>query len=245
MFFSIITPTSNSEKFLKHNIKSIKNQKCRDIEHIFIDNQSKDRTIKILKRYQCDANFRVKIISKTDKGIYHAFNKGLRFSKGKIITILNSDDFLENKNILNEVKKKFNKYNYDFLYGNIVIVRRNNINKVLRKWDSTSIIDNNYFKVPHPSFFIKKDFYKKNNIKFNTKYQIAADLDFIIKCFKKSKKFFYFNKKIVVQRSGGTSQKILNIIKSNYEVYKILRSNNINNKLFFIFKKILFKICQF
>ena len=37
MLFSIITPTSNSEKFLNQLIKSVKNQKCRDFEHIFID----------------------------------------------------------------------------------------------------------------------------------------------------------------------------------------------------------------
>ena len=85
MLFSIITPTSNSEKFLKHNIKSIKNQKCRDIEHIFIDNQSKDRTIKILKRYQRDANFRVKIISKTELEI---MNKKLLKIKNKESIIL-------------------------------------------------------------------------------------------------------------------------------------------------------------
>ena len=50
MLFSIITPTSNSEKFLNKLIKSVKNQKCKDFEHIFIDNESSDKTIKILKK---------------------------------------------------------------------------------------------------------------------------------------------------------------------------------------------------
>lgn len=245
MLFSIITPTSNSEKFLNKLIQSVKNQKCRDFEHIFIDNESSDKTIKILKKYQKEVNYNVQIFSKRDKGIYYAFNKGLYLSKGEIVTILNSDDFFSSNYTLLKVKNKFKRHNCNFLYGNITVVSRNNISKKIRKWISESVSNSEFFKVPHPSFFVRKNFLKINKINFNTNYQIASDLDFIIKCFKKSKKFYFFDKELVHQRSGGTSQKILNIIKANYEVYKILKSNNINDKLLFIYKKILFKLCQF
>ena len=99
--------------------------------------------------------------------------------------------------------------------------------------------------MPHPSFFITKKFLKNNNLKFNTKFKIASDLDFIIKCFSYSKSYFYLNKDIVFQRSGGTSQKFLNIFKSNVEVYNILRLHKLKKENIFYFKKIIFKLCQF
>ena len=71
-------------------------QRVRNIEHIFIDNKSNDQTPQIINKYK-KSNYSVKIFSKEDKGIYYAFNKGLKYSKGKYITILNSDDYFAKK----------------------------------------------------------------------------------------------------------------------------------------------------
>ena len=87
----------------------------------------------------------------------------------------------------------------------------------MRFWKSEEIINDHYYKVPHPSFFVKNSFLKKK-IKFNTIYKISSDLDFIISCFKYKKKSKYLNKVFVAQRSGGTSQKFLNVFKANIEV---------------------------
>ena len=40
-FFSIITVTRNSEKFIERNIRSLKNQSFKNFEHIIIDGGSK------------------------------------------------------------------------------------------------------------------------------------------------------------------------------------------------------------
>ena len=91
---------------------------------------------------------------------------------------------------------------------------------------------------------LKKIFIKKHNFKFDTSYKISSDLDFIINCFKKSLDYEYVNDVFVTQRSGGTSQKLVNIIKANYEVYQICKKRKIQYKFLFILKKILFKLCQ-
>ena len=243
MIFSIITPTYNSSIYLKDHLKSVKSQKFADIEHIFIDNKSVDSTLEILNEYKKKAKYKVKIISKKDKGIYFAFNKGLYNSRGKIITILNSDDFFARDNILNQVKKNFDISKCDFLYGDIKVVSRNNIKKQIRLWKSSRIKNNDFYKIPHPSFFISSTFVKKNNLKFNTDFKISADLEFIKKCYTCSKNYVYLNSVMVSQRSGGTSQQFINVFKANIEVYKILNLN-IYEKISFIIKKIIFKICQ-
>ena len=43
---SIITVTKNSEKFLSENILSVKSQNYKNFEHIIVDGNSKDKTIK-------------------------------------------------------------------------------------------------------------------------------------------------------------------------------------------------------
>ena len=53
------------------------------------------------------------IYSSKDRGIYHAFNKGLKKTKGDLITILNSDDYLTNKFVLKKyikISKQKNKF---------------------------------------------------------------------------------------------------------------------------------------
>ena len=243
IFLSIITPTFNSSKFINTNLQSVIDQNYLNLEHIFIDNNSDDQTLKILENYKKKVNFKVKIISEKDNGIYDAFNKGLEIANGKIVTILNSDDFFLNKNILNNVEYKFLTEKVDVLYGDIKILSRNNLNHVIRNWKS-QIIQKEYYKVPHPSFFISRSF-NLNKYKFNLDYKIAADLDYIIKVFKDSPKVCYVDKFIVGQRAGGTSQKFFNIIKANWETFKIIKSNQIDNKIYFLIKKILFKLRQF
>ena len=49
---SIITVTKNSEKYLEKNILSVYNQSYKNYEHIIIDGQSADKTLKIIKKHK-------------------------------------------------------------------------------------------------------------------------------------------------------------------------------------------------
>ncbi len=83
---SIITVTKNSEKFLLQNILSVRSQKYKNFEHIIVDGNSKDETIKIINSHKQG----IKLIkNKNDKGLYHAMNVGIKKSSGDIIGILN------------------------------------------------------------------------------------------------------------------------------------------------------------
>jgi glycosyltransferase involved in cell wall biosynthesis len=78
-FFSIITATLNSEKFLRDNIESVKKQTFQDFEHIFIDGFSNDATVEIIKEYQRErGESKVKIFQYPPKGVTDAFNKGIQ-----------------------------------------------------------------------------------------------------------------------------------------------------------------------
>ena len=95
MKISIITPTFNSETTILNNVNSILNQTHLEFEHIIIDNESSDDTLKLINEAYNNRNLKEKlrIIREKDKGIAEAFNKGIEASRGEIIGILNSDDY--------------------------------------------------------------------------------------------------------------------------------------------------------
>ena len=88
---SIITVTLNSEKYLNETLKSIFNQKYKNYELIIIDGKSNDKTLSIIKKNIKKINL---YKSEKDKGIYDAFNKGIKLASGDLIGIVNSDDIL-------------------------------------------------------------------------------------------------------------------------------------------------------
>ena len=103
--FSIITVVLNGEKYIERCIKSVLAQKVKNFEYIIVDGKSKDRTMSIIKKYK---NKIKKIISKKDRGIYDAFNKGMSLCSGKYICIVNSDDILT-KDALMIIKRYIDK----------------------------------------------------------------------------------------------------------------------------------------
>jgi glycosyltransferase involved in cell wall biosynthesis len=90
--FSIITVSFNSVHTIEKTILSVLNQTYKNFEYIIIDGGSNDGTVDIIKKYEDKLNY---WISEKDLGISDAFNKGINASKGKIIGILNSDDWYE------------------------------------------------------------------------------------------------------------------------------------------------------
>lgn len=115
---SINIPTYNSEKTLEKTLESVKNQTYQNIEIIIIDSYSKDKTIKIAKKYDC------KVVM-CNGGLLEARIKGAKKSKGKYILFLDSDQILKPTTMEKAVKKM---ENYDCLW---LYERAYNRNKLL------------------------------------------------------------------------------------------------------------------
>ena len=101
--FSIITICYNSERTIERTIKSVLAQTFRDYEYIIVDGGSNDSTLDIVRRYEPLFEGRLNWKSEPDKGIYNAMNKGIERSRGNIIGIVNSDDWLERNCSVNPV----------------------------------------------------------------------------------------------------------------------------------------------
>ena len=115
-FFSIITVVKNGEKTIEKTIKSVANQSFNNLEHIIIDGKSSDKTLKKVYKYKKNLSL---IVSEKDKGIYDAFNKGMKLSTGEFICFVNCGDTLR-KNGLKIIFKYLSKYTeLDFIFGSV------------------------------------------------------------------------------------------------------------------------------
>ena len=224
---SIITVTKNSEKFLLKNIKSVKFQNYKNYEHIIVDGNSTDKTIKIIKSNKKKIKF---IKNKNDKGLYHAMNVGIKNSSGDIIGILNSDDIYF-RNTLRLVNKYFNKYsNLDFLFGSVYK------HKLLHGFKPEIINWSFGFYTTHSvGFFIKRESQLKVGF-YDLKYKYSADYDLFLRMIKKFNLIGLSTKKNEIFgkfRPGGLSSRI-KFIDYLRECNKI-RINNGQNTFFVYF----------
>ena len=232
MKISIITATFNRGHFIESCVLSILRQDIKDVELIIIDGLSTDSTFEKL-RPLIKKNKNIKFYSETDSGIYDALNKGIDKANGEIIGFLHSDDVFYNSEVLKKIIYKFKNHDIDGLYGNLEYVEKIDTNKVVRFWESCAFNNNLLRKgwaPPHPTLFLKSNIYKKHG-KFDLKFKISADYDFMLRIFKDdSLKFEYIPRVITRMRTGGVSNKnIKNIFIKTFEDFKAIRKNKIGS----------------
>lgn len=242
---SIITTSYNSSNTISDCIISINKQLFPDIEHIFIDGASNDDTINIIK---LKSNRKCKIINEIDKGIYDAFNKGIKIASGNIVGFVHSDDFLNNNEVIKKISDYFTYYDCDCLYSDIEYINKYNNNKRIRYWKSGSFERKKLrtgWMPPHPTFYCKKEVYEKYGL-YNLDYKICADYEFMLRILKnKNIKCCYLPELTYSMRVGGKSNNsIKNSFRKFKEDYMAVRNNNIGNIDTVILKK-LRKLQQF
>lgn len=248
MKISIITVSYNSSKTIRDTIESVLNQTFEDIEFIVVDGSSNDNTLKIVKEYEPKFEGRMRWISEKDKGIYDAMNKGILMSNGDVIGILNSDDFFTDKNVISKIMWKFENDKFlDSVYADISIVSQNDTTKIVRSW---KVGIQRPFKLgwhpAHPSFFLKKEVYKKYGL-YNLEFKLAADFEIMLRVLEKRHiSSAYLNETIVKMRSGGASNKnIINAFTRNAECIRAFRENGFEiNPTKYLFFRLIPKLIQ-
>jgi len=166
-FFSIITCTRNSEKFIRRNIESVKMQTYRNFEQVFIDGDSIDSTEMVIKEYLRHDPGRYHLFVFPPKGISEAFNRGIEVSRGRYILFLNSDDSFYDRDVLADVHKHLQENtDKDWIHG-IINVTEENGDRIGRfpkykifEYSSTFLLKLfNY--IPHQAVFMKRKVFEK------------------------------------------------------------------------------------
>lgn len=245
---SVIVPVYNVEEYVEKCIQSIINQTFKNIEIILINDASTDNSYEIIKKYIGYDNIII-INNERNIGLSETRNKGIRIARGKYVSFIDSDDFIE-KDFLYFLYKSINETNSDICVSSIIHWycedgKSKYINKML--YDDLHTIDNetairdfllrkNIYNYACNKLY-KRDLFLNNNIYFPkdrcyedayTMYKLLYNSNKI--CFSKKVTYFY------VQRPGSImkqsfSQKDMDYIWAVDELEKFLKENNLFNKL--------------
>lgn len=245
MKISIITITFNSARTLRDTLKSVQQQDFQSIEHIIVDGDSIDDTLKITGEFPHIA----KVISEKDSGVYEAMNKGIALAGGEVIGILNSDDVYATSGVISQVMKEFEDDRIDVVYADLQYVRADDFNRVIRTWKTGKLKRKSFYygwMPPHPTFFVRKRVYDALGL-FNTTLRSAADYEMMLRILLKHQvPSKYIPQVIVKMRSGGMSNSSLkNRIRANKEDRLAWKINGLKPYFFTLYAKPIRKIVQY
>ncbi len=130
---SIIIPVYNVQKFLKKCLDSIVEQETKyRFEVITVNDGSTDQSIKILKDYEEKYDF-IKVIDQENGGAAKARNNGINNARGRYISFIDSDDFVDKLFIETMLERAFKNdldiamcsyYEYDFENEKVLCEKR-------------------------------------------------------------------------------------------------------------------------
>jgi len=174
--FSVIFLSKNSMDTVEKSIKSLVNQKKKNIEILVLDGGSTDSTINILDRYKSEFDY---YCSEYDDGPVNAINKGLKIARGRYLIVMSSDDMLQNGYFDN--LNKYISYNSDVISTPLLLVG-NNIS--YKFYNGINDLYFSYKKILFSplsnSRIIKKEIYERLG-GYDENYKFCSDLDFLLK----------------------------------------------------------------
>ena len=223
MLFSIITIVYNGEALIGGTMQSVVNQAFTDYEYIIVDGNSKDNTFGIVQDFQKKYPRSISAISERDKGLYDAMNKGLSRAKGEFVLFLNAGDHLFEPTTLEKIAASTSPTT-DILFGETMLVneKRAHIGTrtalTVQKLPARLTWQRMRFGmvVCHQSFLVRRELapqYIEQNL--------AADIDWVIKCLKTSKNQTNTHTIISEYLMGGVSKtQHRQSLKDRYKVLK-------------------------
>ena len=120
---SVIVPCYNVENYIDECIKSLENQTYKNFEVIFVNDGSKDGTLKKLK-IACDKNLNFKLLDQQNGGVSVARNNGIQLAQGEFINFFDSDD-MASPEFLQTLYKNIKEYNADYSACGCKMVKEN------------------------------------------------------------------------------------------------------------------------
>lgn len=119
---SIIIPTYNMEKYLRHCLDSLLiDEGLDDVEVLVINDGSKDSSLAIAQEYQSKYPNTFRVIDKENGNYGSCINRGLKEATGKYIKVLDADDSFNN-DVFQEYLSLLKTIDIDLLLSDYVIV---------------------------------------------------------------------------------------------------------------------------
>lgn len=222
MDLSIIVPVYNVEDYLEECLKSLYKIRSLKYEVILVNDGSKDNSYKIIDEFKKLYPNKTVVINKENGGLSSARNAGLRAAKGRYISFIDSDDFIDTDEFENFVIEGI-KSRLDIAVGNMRYyipgkigepLFRSKLIKDLKTTDGINFLWN-LFQAPKcyreevVDDIYRRDFLFKNNLFFNEEI-VHEDSEFTTLAYLRAKKVKFIDKTFYFyrQREGSIMNKV-------------------------------------
>ncbi len=175
---SLITVVLNNRTAFERAAASVAAQSHRPIEYIVIDGGSTDGTVDAIRRFAtCIAHWE----SEPDRGISHAFNKGIAAASGDYLGFVNADDWLEPDQIERAVQALESRH-ADFVFGDLAYHAPDGKPLHIIKGDQhyADSIGSRMPALNHPTMLVKRTVFDSIG-GFDERYKIAMDYDWALR----------------------------------------------------------------
>lgn len=227
---TIIVPIYNAENTLSRCIDSILNQTYRSWELFLIDDGSTDQSGKLCDDYALKDK-RIKVIHKANGGVSSARNLGLQHTKGKWITFVDADDYLNVESLHNMI---IGSENSDLVLSSIKLCGlQENVVKIdnvfsLNVHETGNLLTslNGYMGLTVPfAKLLKSAIINKHQIRFDCRFSSGEDTLFMYQ-------YLYHTKKIRCidaisynyVLSNGLSRKMLSLDSIDVILQEIIKA---------------------
>lgn len=228
---SVITVVLNGEKTIERTIRSVLSQSYTNLEYLVLDGGSGDRTLEIIRRFEVDA--RLRWISEPDNGIADAWNKGINMSAGRIIGLINADDWYE-KNAVEQIVEAWTG-DAEIICGNVRLW--NSPEKFSMKRSSLKGI-RSQMTIWHPGMFCTREIYWKIGL-YDAGLKVLMDYDFVIRSILRGAKFTFPDNTVANMSFGGLSNQMIS--KSMNEALAI-KNKYFGRRFIHYFEYVFFQI---
>lgn len=253
LFFSIIVPAYNVEKYISECISSVLNQKFNSYELLIVNDGSTDNTKSIINTYRDNKN--IVLLEKENGGLSSARNFALERATGKYVIFLDGDDSLAN-GALENIHEALVKDETDILFTPHIRVSETNdfrpqiigiSKRILNGLTKNLVVDYNDGQLGYEVWrkVYKRSIISEHNINFyDNKIIFAEDIYFNNLFLRYAKTYSFVNEPTHIYRARSNSlfhsQKTEFKIDKYVKLFEILKEKENNDDILYYFWSSLF-----
>jgi glycosyltransferase involved in cell wall biosynthesis len=202
---TIIVAVFNGAATLQQCIDSVAGQTYPNKELIIIDGASRDGTVDLVRR---NASSIAYWISEPDKGIYNAWNKGVRQAKGEWICFLGADDYFWKPDVLEQLVAQLSAVlpTVFAAYGQVMLLTADDVPlyAIGDPWSAMKTRFRHLMCIPHQGVMHRRSLFEEKG-PFDESFRIAGDYELLLRVLKDGDAAFIPDLIVTGMRQGGVS----------------------------------------
>lgn len=186
---SIVTPTFNSARYLEELLRSVDAQDYPRIEHIVIDDGSRDdgATVALLGRHP-----RVRWWSRENRGQYATLNEGFRAATGDFITTISADDVYADAGAIGALATFLRSHpEYDVVHGYTKHIKENGEPILVQPYQRYPywMLRYNLGFIGHCSLLVRRQRLIEGGLLFDESLKFIGDAEWLIRLYEAGCRF--------------------------------------------------------